>query len=411
MCDYSTLLLQSRKPSMASSDIGTDEVLSAADPCTPSIEDNVDVEVTGVHMSENEDGHKCSCLAVSGKKQHSSELQPSAAAGNGFDLPVILLKPGEKFPETRIVHFLPSPSRHSSASDKDEALQVSEEISAGNEFDLPPVVLLKPGEKFKEQQSLDFIHCSKFYLFEMKDDDSSSDAPSTSCRLGQAMMGVLNDAAESVGEGHRSSTFVVSGKEMLSYVPPPEAEFHLPPVILLKPGETFPKTNTSVTSVRASMLYSFDPDEIASDWKPRKVYGEELSIDQAEPLYLGILGGFSKASRVPPPVAEQHKQASLSTLPTDELITSFPTQHVLCQIAPTDWFMDLFTLQRLHPLDVYGFWIWIRWTHKLMQQYTDRLRDYSSNFTNNECMDCSQSLSLCWSFPSSCHSTVRIMLM
>ena len=66
---------------------------------------------------------------------------------------------------------------------------------------------------------------------------------------------------------------------MLSGVPPPEAEFHLPPVILLKPGETFPKTSTSVTSVRASMLYSFDPDEIASDWKPRKVYGEELSID------------------------------------------------------------------------------------------------------------------------------------
>ena len=352
--------MQSKKPSVPSSAIGTDEVLSAADPCTPSIEDNADVKVTGVRTSENEDGHKCSCLAVSGKKQHSSELQPAAVAGDGFDLPVILLKPGEKFPETRVVPFLPSPSCHSSASDKDEALQVSEEISAGNEFDLPPVLLLKPGEKFKEQQSLDFVHCSKYYLFdpdelatdcrprvalgdertqhcaEMKDDDSSSDAPSTSCRLGQAMMGVLNDAAESVGEEYRSSTFVVSGKEMHSCVPPPETEFHLPPVILLKPGETFPKTSTSVTSVRASMLHSFDPDEIASDWKPRKVYGEELSIDQAEPLHLGISGGFSKASKVPPPVTEQHKQASLSTLPTDEIITSFPTQHVLCQIAPTD---------------------------------------------------------------------------
>ena len=158
--------MQSKKPSMASSAIGTDEVLSAADPCTPSIEDNVDVEVTGVRKSENEDGHKCSCLTVSGKKQHSSELQPAAVAGDGFDLHVILLKLGEKFPETRIVHFLPSSSRHTSTSDKDEALQVSEEISAGNEFDLPPVVLLKPGEKFKEQQSLDFIHCSKYYIFD-----------------------------------------------------------------------------------------------------------------------------------------------------------------------------------------------------------------------------------------------------
>ena len=107
---------------MASSAIGTDEVLSAADPCTPSIEDNVDVEVTGVRTSENEDGHKCSCLAVSGKKQHSSKLQPAGVAGDGFDLPVILLKPGEKFPETRIVYFLPSSSCHSSTSDKDEAL-------------------------------------------------------------------------------------------------------------------------------------------------------------------------------------------------------------------------------------------------------------------------------------------------
>ena len=84
-------------------------------------------------------------------------------------------------------------------------------------------------------------------------------------------MGVLNDAAESVGEGHRSSTFVVSG-EMLSCVPPSEAKFHLPPVILLKPGETFPKTSTSVISVRASIL---DPDEIANYWQPREVYSEE----------------------------------------------------------------------------------------------------------------------------------------
>ena len=124
------------------------------------------------------------------------------------------------------MHFLPSPLCYSSVSDKDEALQVSEEISAGNEFDIPPDLLLKPGEKFKEQQSLDFIHCSNYYIFdpdelatdcrprvalggehtqhcaEMRDDDSSSDAPSTSCRPRQAVMGVTNDAAESVGEGH-----------------------------------------------------------------------------------------------------------------------------------------------------------------------------------------------------------------
>ena len=41
--------------------------------------------------AEREDGHKSSSLAVSGNKQ----LQP--AAGDGFDLPVILLEPGEKF--------------------------------------------------------------------------------------------------------------------------------------------------------------------------------------------------------------------------------------------------------------------------------------------------------------------------
>ena len=281
------------------------------------VEDNVDVKVTGVSTAEREDGHKCSSSAVSGKKQHSP------AAGDGFDLPVILLKPGEKFPETRVVPFRPSPSCH--------------------QFDLPPVVLLKPGEKFQQQQSLDFIRCSKYYIFdpdeiatdccprvalgeeciehcaEMIDDNSSSDAPSTSSRLGQ---GVLNDAAESAGDGHSGSTFVVSGKKQFSCVTPTEGDFHLPPVILLKPGETFPKTSTSVISVRASI---FDPDEIASDWQPREVHSEGLSIDQAEPLHLGISGGFSMASRIPPPIAEPHKPASFSTLPTDGSITSFPT--------------------------------------------------------------------------------------
>ena len=298
------------------------------------VEDNVDVKVTGVSTAEREDGHKCSSLAVSCKKQRSP------AAGDGFDLPVILLKPGEKFPNTGVVSFHPSPSCH-----EDKALQVSEEISAGNEFDLPPVILLKPGEKFEQQQSLDFIHCSKYYIFdpdelatdwcprvalgeectehcaEMIDDNSSSDAPSTSSRLGQ---GVLNDAAESVGDGHSGSTFVVSGKKQLSCVTPTEGDFHLPPVILLKPGETFPNTSTSTISVRASM-FMFDPDEIASDWQPREVYSEGLSINQAETLHLGISGGFSMASRIPPPIAEPLKPASFSTLPTDGSTTFFPT--------------------------------------------------------------------------------------
>ena len=283
------------------------------------VEDSVDIKVTVVSTAEREDGHKCSSSAVSGKKQHSP------AAGDGFDLPVILLKPGEKFPETRVVPFRPSPSCH--------------------QFDLPPVILLKPGEKFQQQQSLDFIRCSKYYIFdpdelatdwcprvalgdectehcaEMIDDNSSSDALSTSSRLGQ---GVFNDAAESGGDGHSGSTFVVSGKKQLLCVTPTECDFHLPPVILLKPGETFPKTSTSAISVRASM-YIFDPDEIASDWQPREVYSEELGIDQAEPLHLGISGGFSMASRVPLPIAEPHKPASFSTLPTDGSITSFPT--------------------------------------------------------------------------------------
>ena len=278
--------------------------------------DSVDVIVTGESTAETEDGHKCSSSAVSCTKQHSP------AAGDGFDLPVILLKPGEKFPETRVVPFRPSPSCH--------------------QFDLPPVILLKPGEKFQQQQSLDFIRCSVFdpdelatdwrprvslgeecteHCAEMIDDNSSSDAPSTSSRLGQ---GVLNDAAESVGDGHSRSTFVVSGKKQLSYVTPTECDFHLPPVILLKPGETFPKTSTSVISVLASMYIS-DPDEIASDWQPREVYSEELGIDQAETLHLWISGGFSMSSRVPPPIAEPHKPASFSTLPTDGSTTSFPT--------------------------------------------------------------------------------------
>ena len=280
------------------------------------VEDSVDVKVTVVSTAEREDGHKCSSSAVSGKKQQSP------APGDGFDLPVILLKPGEKFPETRVVPFRPSPSCH--------------------QFDLPPVILLKPGEKFQQQQSLDFIRCSIFdpdelatdwrprvslgeecteHCAEMIDDNSSSDAPSTSSRLGQ---GVLNDAAECVGVGHSRSTFLVSGKKQLSCVTPTECDFHLPPVILLKPGETFPKTSTSAISVRASM-YIFDPDEIASDWQPREVYSEELSIDQARPLHLGISGGFSMSSRVPPPIAEPHKLASFSTLPTDGSTTSFPT--------------------------------------------------------------------------------------
>ena len=278
------------------------------------VEDSVDVKVTVVSTAEREDGHKCSSSAVSGKKQQSP------APGDGFDLPVILLKPGEKFPETRVVPFRPSPSCH--------------------QFDLPPVILLKPGEKFQQQQSLDFIRCSVFdpdelatdwrprvslgeecteHCAEMIDDNSSSDAPSTSSRLGQ---GVLNDASESVGDGHSRSTFVVSGKKQLSCVTATECDFHLPPVILLKPGETFPKTSTSAISVRASM-YIFDPDEIASDWQPREVYSEELSIDQAGPLHLGISGGFSMSSRVPPPIAETHKLVSFSTLPTDGSTTSF----------------------------------------------------------------------------------------
>ena len=71
------------------------------------VEDCVDVKDIGVSMAEREDGHKSSSFVVSGKKQLSHGLQP--AAGDGFDLPVILLKPGEEFPETRVLPSHPSP--------------------------------------------------------------------------------------------------------------------------------------------------------------------------------------------------------------------------------------------------------------------------------------------------------------
>ena len=83
--------------------------------------------------------------------------------------------------------------------DKDKAPQVSEEVSAGNLFDLPPVVLLKPVEKFKEQPSLDSVHGSKRYIFD-------PDELPIDCY--------------------------------------PRVGFDLPPVILLKPGETIPKIST-----------------------------------------------------------------------------------------------------------------------------------------------------------------------
>ena len=45
-------------------------------------------------------------------------------------------------------------------------MSLGREISAENEFDLPPGILLKPGENFKEQLSLDSIHGSKCYIFD-----------------------------------------------------------------------------------------------------------------------------------------------------------------------------------------------------------------------------------------------------
>ena len=264
------------------------------------------VEDNGVSAAEREDGHKSSSLAVSGSKQ----LQP--AAGDGFDLPVILLKPGEKFPETRVLPSRPSPRvlpctfdpdqiasdwhwgelgkdetrcKHADGGnkssgfassvthgDKDKApqVQVSEEVSAGNAFDLPPVVLLKPGEKFKEQPSLDSVHGSKRYIFD-------PDELPIDCY--------------------------------------PRGGFDLPPVILLKPGETFPDTST--VPAHASVKCIFNPDEIATDWQPREADREESSIDQAEPLHLGTSAGFAMATTAPLRVEEPHKLATLSVLPTD----------------------------------------------------------------------------------------------
>ena len=252
---------------------------------------------------------------------------PSKASltGDEFALPpVILLKPGEKFPETSGIPQRVSPclifdpdefARDWLPSDTPDILENDiEKTMTGltgrspstakvqklerQEDDVElPVVLLKPGERYgvsTPSVEANGRHIFDFYwkrgvasgdvktkksvydCAEVKDADNSGEEPSTSRGLRENLTGlsidVRGNTAERDGDGQKSSSYAESGGEQLPCELSHGNVFDLPPVILLKPGEKFPETS-AVPAHTSPCL--FDPDEIASEWQPREATVED----------------------------------------------------------------------------------------------------------------------------------------
>ena len=257
-----------------------------------------------------------------------SDASKASLTGDEFALPpVILLKPGEKFPETSGIpqHVFPChifdpdeiakdwlPRDTQTSGDKLE--NDSEKTMTGltgrspskvkvqklerkeDDFELP-VIVLKPGEKYgvsTPSVEANGRHIFDFYwkrgvasgdvktkksvddCAEVKDADNSGEEPSTTSGLGENLTGLSTDVrgntAERDGDGQKTSNYTESGEEQLPRELSHGVVFDLPPVILLRPGEKFPET--SVVPAHASPRL-FDPDEIASEWQPREATVED----------------------------------------------------------------------------------------------------------------------------------------
>ena len=238
---------------------------------------------------------------------------------------MILLKPGEKFPETSGIPERVYPcyifdldeiakdwlSRDTPTSveklenDIDKTMtrltgrpasKAKAEKLERRENDMKlPVVLLKPGERFgvsTPSVEANGRHIFDFYwkrgvasgdvrtektvcdCAEVKDADNSGEEPSTSSGLRENLTGLSIDeggyTAECDGDRQKTSSYTESGEEQLPRELP--HVFDLPPVILLKPGERFPEMSSM--PAHASPCF-FDPDEIASEWQLREAAVED----------------------------------------------------------------------------------------------------------------------------------------
>ena len=258
----------------------------------------------------------------------SPNASKGSLTGNEFALPpVILLKPGEKFPETSGIPERVSPyyifdpdevakdwlprdtptSGDKLENDIDKTMtgltgrpasKTKAQKLERKEDDVElPVVLLKPGERYgvsTPSVEANGRHIFDFYwkrgvasgdvktektvydCADVKDADNSGEEPSTSSGLRENLTGLSIDeggyTAERDGDGQKTSSYAESGEEQLPRELPHGGVFDLPPVILLKPGERFPKT--SAMPAHASPCV-FDPDEIASEWQPREADVED----------------------------------------------------------------------------------------------------------------------------------------
>ena len=256
----------------------------------------------------------------------SSDASKVSLTGDEFALPpVILLKPGEKFPEmsgipqrVSLCHiFDPDeiakdwlPRDTPTCGDKLENEKTMTGLTGRSpskakaqklerkedDFELP-VIVLKPGERYgvsTPSVEANGRHIFDFYwkrgvasgdvktkksvydCAEVKDADNSVEEPSSSRGLRENVTGlsidVRGNTAECDGDGQKTSSYAESGEEQLPRELSHGNVFDLPPVILLKPGEKFPETS-AVPAHTSPCL--FDPDEIASEWQPREATVED----------------------------------------------------------------------------------------------------------------------------------------
>ena len=271
----------------------------------------------------------------------SPDASKASLTGDEFALPpVILLKPGEKFPETSGIpqrvspclifdpdqiakDWLPRDTPTSGDKLESDIEKTMTELTSRSprkakvqklerkEYDFElPVVVLKPGEKYgvsTPSAEANGRHIFDFYwkrgvasgdvktkksenvydCAEVNDADNSGEEPSTSCGLRENLTGLSTDVrgntAEREGDGQKTSSCAESGEEQLPRELSHGDAFDLPPVILLRPGEKFPET--SVVPAHASPRL-FDPDEIASEWQPREATVEDNRNENDSECYM-----------------------------------------------------------------------------------------------------------------------------